>query len=179
MRSVAAPCEAAGEAWWTWLPGLTINRRSSGPGSRSAQVAQLVEHATENRSVGGSIPPLGTISPDRRVNATGPRSVLCMEREPTAAPESFDRNRRSPAASADHCRPQRGRDHYKGRTSGWRLAAARQQHKQRPCRHRRREITNGAERAEAIDQNAANDRADRDRYLESRYKQAARRFSFV
>jgi hypothetical protein len=28
---------------------------------RSAQVAQLVEHATENRSVGGSIPPLGTI----------------------------------------------------------------------------------------------------------------------
>jgi hypothetical protein len=32
-----------------------------GAGSRSAQVAQLVEHATENRSVGGSIPPLGTI----------------------------------------------------------------------------------------------------------------------
>jgi hypothetical protein len=30
----------------------------SRPGS--AQVAQLVEHATENRSVGGSIPPLGT-----------------------------------------------------------------------------------------------------------------------
>lgn len=28
---------------------------------RRAQVAQLVEHATENRSVGGSIPPLGTI----------------------------------------------------------------------------------------------------------------------
>lgn len=27
-----------------------------------AQVAQLVEHATENRSVGGSIPPLGTKS---------------------------------------------------------------------------------------------------------------------
>ena len=26
-----------------------------------AQVAQLVEHATENRSVVGSIPPLGTI----------------------------------------------------------------------------------------------------------------------
>ena len=45
-------------------------------GSGSAQVAQLVEHATENRSVGGSIPPLGTISPDRRLNATGPRSVL-------------------------------------------------------------------------------------------------------
>ena len=28
-----------------------------------AQVAQLVEHATENRSVGGSIPPLGTMLP--------------------------------------------------------------------------------------------------------------------
>src|SRR3954447_24211729 len=28
----------------------------------SAQVAQLVEHATENRSVGGSIPPLGTMA---------------------------------------------------------------------------------------------------------------------
>ena len=26
----------------------------------NAQVAQSVEHATENRSVGGSIPPLGT-----------------------------------------------------------------------------------------------------------------------
>ena len=33
--------------------------RAPAPGS--AQVAQLVEHATENRSVGGSIPPLGTI----------------------------------------------------------------------------------------------------------------------
>jgi hypothetical protein len=29
----------------------------------NAQVAQLVEHATENRSVGGSIPPLGTMTP--------------------------------------------------------------------------------------------------------------------
>ena len=28
-----------------------------------AQIAQLVEHATENRSVAGSIPALGTISP--------------------------------------------------------------------------------------------------------------------
>ena len=31
------------------------------PRKPDAQVAQLVEHATENRSVGGSIPPLGTI----------------------------------------------------------------------------------------------------------------------
>src|SRR3954471_412895 len=28
---------------------------------RNAQVAQLVEHVTENHGVGGSIPPLGTI----------------------------------------------------------------------------------------------------------------------
>ena len=33
-------------------------------GEGNAQVAQLVEHATENRSVGGSIPPLGTILPN-------------------------------------------------------------------------------------------------------------------
>jgi hypothetical protein len=51
----------AGEARWTGLPGLTINRRSQAPVAGGAQVAQLVEHATENRSVGGSIPPLGTI----------------------------------------------------------------------------------------------------------------------
>jgi hypothetical protein len=57
----AAPREAAGEVWWTGPPGLTINRRSLAAAPGSAQVAQLVEHATENRSVGGSIPPLGTI----------------------------------------------------------------------------------------------------------------------
>ena len=65
MRSVRhRPSGYAGhadEAWWTGLPGLTINRRSLAPAPGSAQVAQLVEHATENRSVGGSIPPLGTI----------------------------------------------------------------------------------------------------------------------
>jgi hypothetical protein len=32
------------------------------PGGLGAQVAQLVEHCTENAGVGGSIPPLGTIS---------------------------------------------------------------------------------------------------------------------
>jgi hypothetical protein len=61
-RSWAAPGVAEGEAGWTGLPGLTINRRSRASGPRRAQVAQLVEHATENRSVGGSIPPLGTIA---------------------------------------------------------------------------------------------------------------------
>jgi hypothetical protein len=30
-------------------------------GGRGAQVAQLVEHCTENAGVGGSIPPLGTM----------------------------------------------------------------------------------------------------------------------
>jgi hypothetical protein len=61
---VAAPRQAEGEAWWTGPSGLTINRRSRPPAAGSAQVAQLVEHATENRSVGGSIPPLGTILPN-------------------------------------------------------------------------------------------------------------------
>src|SRR4051794_24996336 len=36
-------------------------RWANHPSSLGAQVAQLVEHATENRSVGGSTPPLGTI----------------------------------------------------------------------------------------------------------------------
>ena len=35
---------------------------------RDAQVAQLVEHATENRSVGGSTPSLGTISLSQMVS---------------------------------------------------------------------------------------------------------------
>ena len=35
------------------------------PPALNAQVAQLVEHATENRSVGGSIPPLGTTTLNR------------------------------------------------------------------------------------------------------------------
>ena len=34
-----------------------------GRGPTRAQIAQLVEHATENRSVAGSIPALGTIFP--------------------------------------------------------------------------------------------------------------------
>jgi hypothetical protein len=33
------------------------------PSGFGAQVAQLVEHCTENAGVGGSIPPLGTIRP--------------------------------------------------------------------------------------------------------------------
>jgi hypothetical protein len=64
-RSRAAPGEAEGEAGWTAPPDPTINRppaMAERLSPRHAQVAQLVEHATENRSVGGSIPPLGTIT---------------------------------------------------------------------------------------------------------------------
>ena len=39
---------------WTAISRAFISRR------QSAQVAQLVEHCTENAGVGGSIPPLGT-----------------------------------------------------------------------------------------------------------------------
>ncbi len=50
---------------WTGAKAAPIRRRlshavASRPGE-IAQVAQLVEHATENRSVAGSIPALGTI----------------------------------------------------------------------------------------------------------------------
>jgi hypothetical protein len=44
-------------------PGSLYNApRSARPviGGPGAQVAQLVEHVTENHGVGGSIPPLGT-----------------------------------------------------------------------------------------------------------------------
>ena len=47
---------------WTRPPGILYTpRHVAATAPRQAQVAQLVEHATENRSVGGSIPPLGTI----------------------------------------------------------------------------------------------------------------------
>ena len=42
-------------------PGGWLGYPAAHAKSADAQVAQLVEHATENRSVGGSIPPLGTI----------------------------------------------------------------------------------------------------------------------
>ena len=50
---------------WTASDGFTIPPLQPIPpcGPSIAQVAQLVEHTTENRSVGGSIPPLGTIRP--------------------------------------------------------------------------------------------------------------------
>jgi hypothetical protein len=44
------------------LPVTPIARKAQASASvLDAQIAQLVEHATENRSVAGSIPALGTI----------------------------------------------------------------------------------------------------------------------
>ena len=51
---------AVGAGVWTSGGALSISPDTSR--FARAQVAQLVEHATENRSVGGSIPPLGTIA---------------------------------------------------------------------------------------------------------------------
>jgi hypothetical protein len=59
-----------------------------------AQVAQLVEHATENRSVGGSIPPLGTISiclSDRAAGFFGRNSPALK----SGAPSAFNRRDKS------------------------------------------------------------------------------------
>jgi|HubBroStandDraft_6_1064221.scaffolds.fasta_scaffold739122_1 hypothetical protein len=60
----------------------------------SAQVAQLVEHATENRSVGGSIPPLGTILEqirERQIHSPSfaASSARSEERERQAAPAAY------------------------------------------------------------------------------------------
>jgi hypothetical protein len=56
-------------------PAASRLRRKARPG---AQVAQLVEHVTENHGVGGSIPPLGTsnytlFKDDGRVRRRGRR----------------------------------------------------------------------------------------------------------
>ena len=44
-------------------PPAFITRPPAATRGRGAQVAQLVEHVTENHGVGGSIPPLGTKAP--------------------------------------------------------------------------------------------------------------------
>ena len=44
---------------------FALRAHRAGPG---AQVAQLVEHVTENHGVGGSIPPLGTTPPPRFIS---------------------------------------------------------------------------------------------------------------
>ena len=59
-------------------------------GGRGAQVAQLVEHCTENAGVGGSIPPLGTSNPTDRTNVVrvDARVIAKEDREP---PGNLDR----------------------------------------------------------------------------------------
>src|SRR6185437_1690659 len=57
MRASAIPGERA-QRWTRRGAGAYKGRRV--PAARGAQVAQLVEHVTENHGVGGSIPPLGT-----------------------------------------------------------------------------------------------------------------------
>ena len=54
-------CER-GRPFWTAGSRASINPALLRPPcrGRGAQVAQLVEHCTENAGVGGSIPPLGT-----------------------------------------------------------------------------------------------------------------------
>ena len=51
-----SPLAARSPPIWTAAPNFPI-------GPEDAQVAQLVEHVTENHGVGGSIPPLGTNKP--------------------------------------------------------------------------------------------------------------------
>jgi hypothetical protein len=53
---------ARGRLFWTARNRASINPALLRPpsGGCGAQVAQLVEHCTENAGVGGSIPPLGT-----------------------------------------------------------------------------------------------------------------------
>ncbi len=78
-----------------------------------AQVAQLVEHATENRGVGGSIPPLGTI----------PRP-FGLDR-PSGRPRSPPRRRPEVRAGGIRCRADRwnGRAVPVGGRSRFRAAA--------------------------------------------------------
>ena len=57
MKASVEPEQSSGPLPWTAPQRFAITRRP-----KRARVAQLVEHATENRSVGGSIPPPGTIS---------------------------------------------------------------------------------------------------------------------
>ena len=60
----------------------TAQRFLREPVRSNAQVAQLVEHATENRSVGGSIPPLGTTSLSQcRISRSLPQSVCETSRK--------------------------------------------------------------------------------------------------
>jgi hypothetical protein len=52
-------------------------RRANLRFAAGAQVAQLVEHVTENHGVGGSIPPLGTIDFNDLVTITNFDNLPC------------------------------------------------------------------------------------------------------
>ena len=76
-------------AGWT-ATRTTVRERGSNGRARplpGAQVAQLVEHVTENHGVGGSIPPLGTISPlpVRRTGEHGDPSIAMAAAQSTSA----------------------------------------------------------------------------------------------
>src|SRR5206468_1285329 len=84
------------------------------PSKMRAQVAQLVEHVTENHGVGGSIPPLGTIllsykrSSTRAVSASP--CVLPSNRSPAASLRAHSTAARPPQSSggeAIDCRSRR------------------------------------------------------------------------
>ena len=65
VRAIASPARRPIPGGWTarMVTGREPARFSGLTGSdANAQVAQLVEHVTENHGVGGSIPPLGTTS---------------------------------------------------------------------------------------------------------------------
>src|SRR5215471_6239981 len=57
------PPHRSADSFWTAASSVSITtRRTRSPiNPLKAQVAQSVEHCTENAGVGGSIPPLGTI----------------------------------------------------------------------------------------------------------------------
>ena len=69
---------------WTATNATVRDASFSGHRPMSARVAQLVEHATENRSVGGSIPSLGTIAAHRI--AGGSPSMAIQKRSGGADP---------------------------------------------------------------------------------------------
>jgi hypothetical protein len=73
--------DLSSEPWFAATAAGQSERRSSiTPGTSlntgGAQVAQLVEHVTENHGVGGSIPPLGTIILSKDIRKA-PRSMDC------------------------------------------------------------------------------------------------------
>ena len=81
-NSPRASPQASSQGRWTGPIQLTIRaelRRRPDLPRGYAQVAQLVEHATENRSVGGSIPPLGTI----RFRGVFPLPIAVRHNHPT------------------------------------------------------------------------------------------------